>query len=151
MKWVSKATLFCSITALLSMSTAHGQALKGTILGTITDATHAVMPSVEVRVLEVSKGRQSDCCIVSLIKEERDRHSNGKVYQCIRSRLRWVGFGDVLGVEGKLSSWCRSKSRKGAGHGQWPKPDRGRRVGRNPGSGGRCGFPTDSGHPACAK
>lgn len=54
MKWVSKVTLFCSTAVLLSLPPAHGQALKGTILGTITDATHAVMPSVEVRILEVN-------------------------------------------------------------------------------------------------
>src|SRR4029077_19446510 len=41
-------------TLLLPVSPALGQTLKGTILGTITDATHAVIPGVAVNIIEVN-------------------------------------------------------------------------------------------------
>jgi len=39
---------------LLPVSPALGQTLKGTILGTVTDATHAVIPAVAVNIIEVN-------------------------------------------------------------------------------------------------
>src|SRR5215469_15714850 len=54
MKWASKIAFLFSIAALLSPATVHGQTLKGTILGTITDATHGIIPGVQVHILEVN-------------------------------------------------------------------------------------------------
>ena len=57
----SKVTLFLAAAALLSMVPARGQTLKGTILGTITDATNAVVPSVTVSITETNTNfRRSD-------------------------------------------------------------------------------------------
>src|SRR5712691_9816741 len=57
----SRITLFLSATALLSLVPARGQTLKGTILGTITDSTNAVVPSVTVSITETNTNfRRSD-------------------------------------------------------------------------------------------
>jgi hypothetical protein len=50
----SAFAMFFAAALLLPLSPARGQALKGTILGTVTDASHAVMPSVEVSIIEVN-------------------------------------------------------------------------------------------------
>src|SRR5437764_4818108 len=56
----SNMTLFVSA-AVLSLTPASGQTLKGTILGTITDATHSVVPSVVVNITETNTNfRRSD-------------------------------------------------------------------------------------------
>ena len=39
---------------LLSVTPGYGQTLKGTILGTVTDASHAVIPGVAVNLIEVN-------------------------------------------------------------------------------------------------
>src|SRR4030081_384822 len=39
---------------LLQVSPVSGQTLKGTILGTVSDATHAVIPGVAVNIVEVN-------------------------------------------------------------------------------------------------
>ena len=53
--------MFLSATALLSLVPARGQTLKGTILGTITDSTNAVVPSVTVSITETNTNfRRSD-------------------------------------------------------------------------------------------
>ena len=43
-----------SAAALLPMSPGWGQALKGTILGSVTDSSQAVMPSVAVNITETN-------------------------------------------------------------------------------------------------
>src|SRR5260370_34988059 len=49
------ATVLCVFAALLlQVSPVSGQTLKGTILGTVTDATHAVIPGVAVNIIEVN-------------------------------------------------------------------------------------------------
>src|SRR4051794_33937897 len=48
------ASVGCAVLAMLAASPAFGQALKGTILGTVSDPSHAVMPGVEVNVTEVN-------------------------------------------------------------------------------------------------
>src|SRR2546423_15247202 len=54
------ATLL-SAAALLSLTSARGQTLKGTILRTITDASHSVVPSVTVNIVEANTNfRRSD-------------------------------------------------------------------------------------------
>src|SRR5690348_16848382 len=46
---------FCLLAAtLLATLPARGQALKGTVLGTITDATHAIVPTVTVTITEIN-------------------------------------------------------------------------------------------------
>jgi hypothetical protein len=50
----SNIALFLSAAALLSPTPARGQALKGTILGTITDASHAIIPAVAVNITETN-------------------------------------------------------------------------------------------------
>ena len=47
------AILSFSAIALLSVSTARGQLLKGTILGTVGDQSHAVIPGVSVALTNV--------------------------------------------------------------------------------------------------
>src|SRR5262245_18490344 len=42
------------LAALLPITPALGQALKGTILGTVSDASHAVMPAVDVNITETN-------------------------------------------------------------------------------------------------
>src|SRR5438270_9450225 len=57
----TKVALYSSVAALLSLAPALGQTLKGTILGTITDATHSVVPSVVVNITETNTNfRRSD-------------------------------------------------------------------------------------------
>jgi hypothetical protein len=48
------AFLSLSAALLLVVSPASGQTLKGTILGNVTDASHAVMPTVAVNLREVN-------------------------------------------------------------------------------------------------
>lgn len=43
---------------LISVAPAWGQALKGTILGTVTDQSHAVVPSVSVNLIDVNTNGQ---------------------------------------------------------------------------------------------
>jgi hypothetical protein len=43
-----------SVAAVLSVSAATAQTLKGTILGTITDTSHAVVPAVVVNITETN-------------------------------------------------------------------------------------------------
>jgi Carboxypeptidase regulatory-like domain len=50
----SKVALLISAVALLPVYPARGQTLKGTILGTITDASHAIVPTVAVNLTEVN-------------------------------------------------------------------------------------------------
>src|ERR1700674_3703521 len=51
---ISKGALFIAAATLLSLSPVRGQTLKGTILGTITDASHGVIPTVEVNITETN-------------------------------------------------------------------------------------------------
>lgn len=48
------ATFLSLSAALLLVPSAHGQLLKGTILGTVTDTTQAVMPNVAVELTDVN-------------------------------------------------------------------------------------------------
>src|SRR5579863_5986702 len=47
------AVLSISAMAVLSVSTARAQLLKGTILGTVGDQSHAVIPGVSVELIQV--------------------------------------------------------------------------------------------------
>src|SRR5438874_154554 len=49
-----KIAFLLSAATLLPLIPAHGQALKGTVLGTVTDASHAVVPGVAVNVTEIN-------------------------------------------------------------------------------------------------
>jgi hypothetical protein len=53
-KRFSATVLSVLVALLLPVSAAYGQLLKGTILGTITDASHGVIPSVAVNLTEVN-------------------------------------------------------------------------------------------------
>jgi hypothetical protein len=50
----ARFAFFFSAAALLPMSPGWGQALKGTILGSVTDSSQAVMPSVAVNITETN-------------------------------------------------------------------------------------------------
>src|SRR6202795_474096 len=54
LKRFSATVLFVFAALLLPVSPVLGQTLKGTILGTITDASHAVIPAVAVNLTEVN-------------------------------------------------------------------------------------------------
>ena len=53
MKCVSRFAFLC-LAAVLSMPTSRAQALKGTILGTVTDATHGIIAGVQVHITETN-------------------------------------------------------------------------------------------------
>jgi hypothetical protein len=55
---LSGLALVCA--ALVTAAPVHGQAVTGTILGTVTDNTGAVMPGVTVTVTQVETGRSRD-------------------------------------------------------------------------------------------
>src|SRR5262249_10872071 len=50
----ARVAFFFSAAALLPTAPVWGQALKGTILGTVTDTSQAVMPAVAVDITEVN-------------------------------------------------------------------------------------------------
>src|SRR5713101_4185084 len=57
----STVSVLLSAAALLSLTPARGQTLKGTILGTITDSSHSVVPSAQVSITEINTNfRRSD-------------------------------------------------------------------------------------------
>src|SRR5438045_2626090 len=51
---LSNLALLLSAAALLLPAPARGQTLKGTILGTVTDASHAIVPTVAVNIIEIN-------------------------------------------------------------------------------------------------
>src|ERR1700730_1750068 len=53
-KRFSASVLSVFAALLLQVSPVSGQTLKGTILGTVSDATHAVIPGVAVNIIEVN-------------------------------------------------------------------------------------------------
>src|ERR1051326_1009123 len=54
LKGFSTAVLFSAAALLLPVSPPFGQAVQGAVLGTITDATHAVVPGVVVGITETN-------------------------------------------------------------------------------------------------
>src|SRR5215813_7829487 len=59
LKGRSFTAVFSGLVALaLTGAPVYGQALKGTILGTVTDTTHAVIPGVSVNITEVNTNYQ---------------------------------------------------------------------------------------------
>ena len=61
MRLATQVKLLLSFSCLLALSpVAHGQAVYGSIFGTVTDNTGAVIPNAAVTVTDVSKGTASE-------------------------------------------------------------------------------------------
>ena len=61
MRLAARVKLLLSVGFLLALSPlAHGQAVYGSIFGTVTDPTGAVVPNATVIVTDVSKGTSSN-------------------------------------------------------------------------------------------
>ena len=57
MRFATRVTMLLSVVSLLALSpTAFGQAVYGSIYGTVTDATGATVPGATVTVTDVAKG-----------------------------------------------------------------------------------------------
>src|SRR5271170_2574544 len=57
MRFATRVTMLLSVVSLLTLSpTAYGQAVYGSIFGTVTDATGAVVPGATITVTDQSKG-----------------------------------------------------------------------------------------------